>query len=97
MPFLAPPGIHFKVGKSELIAFFYKDSIAAKKAWLALDTIRLAPVSTDTATPWPKAPAAVRAGNLIAALLSDSPRTIERVRYALLAGLPAPDPAATKP
>ncbi|MDQ6612977.1 MAG: hypothetical protein M3Y64_11125 [Gemmatimonadota bacterium] len=90
VPFLAPPGIHFRVGKnSTLIAFFYADSLQAKKAWAALDTMRLGPAG-DTTSHWPKVPAPIRAGNLVAAFFSESPRQTERVRRALTAGLPAP-------
>ena len=91
VPFLAPPGIHFRVGKnSTLIAFFYADSLQAKKAWLALDTIRLGPAG-DTTLHWPKTPTPIRAGNLVAAFFSESPRQTERVRLALTAGLPIPE------
>ena len=89
--FLEPPGIHFRVGKnSTLIAFFYKDSLLAKKAWLSLDTLRLAPTG-DTTSRWPKPPTPIRAGNLVAVFFSESLRQTERVRLALTAGLPQPE------
>lgn len=89
--FLAPPGVHFRVGKTgKLIAFFYKDSIEAKKIWESLDTIRLSPKG-DTTSYWGTTTyKPIRSGNLIAAFTSESDRTTERVYLSLMAGLPAP-------
>lgn len=88
--FLSPPGIHYRIGKSStLVAFYYGDSIAAIKGWLALDTIRLAP-KADTLQPWPARPSAFRAANLIGALFSEKPEQIERVLRVFAGGLPAP-------
>lgn len=90
VPFLSPPGLHYQIGKSGLlIAFYFADSTTAKKSWLALDTIRLRPPS-DTSTPWPSPPSAIRSGNLVAAFFGTSATQIERIGLALRAGVPAP-------
>ncbi|MEO7359660.1 MAG: hypothetical protein ABI120_04980 [Gemmatimonadaceae bacterium] len=90
VPFLAPPGIHYQIGKNGLlIAFYFSDSVAAKKSWKALDTNRLMPKG-DTISPWPGAASPIRAGNLVVAFFGSSNTQIERVSLALRAGLPAP-------
>ncbi len=90
VPFLPPPGLHYQIGKSGLlIAFYFADSVSAKKSWGALDTLRLVP-PTDTATPWPSKPLTIRSGNLVAAFFGSSATQIERIGLALRAGVPAP-------
>ena len=90
VPFLAPPGLHYQIGKAGLlIAFYFADSASAKKSWLALDTLRLVPAA-DTGTPWPSKPLTIHSGNLIAAFFGSSATQIERIGLALRAGVPAP-------
>jgi hypothetical protein len=90
--FLKPAGVHYRIGKSsQLIAFYFADSIAALNAWKPLDTLRLAP-RTDSLSPWPMRPVPIRAANLVAVLLSENPAQIERVVAVFAAGLPAPRP-----
>ena len=93
--FLAPPGVHYRVGKSGMLtAFYFGDSVAAKKKWAELDTFRLVPKDdptvSDSLLPWGTRPAAIRAGNLLAAFTSTNPAQIERVLAVFAAGLPAP-------
>lgn len=90
VPFLAPPGIHYRIGKNGLlIAFYFADSVAAKKSWRDLDTLRLMPKG-DTTTVWPSLVSPIRSGNLVAAFMGTSNAQVERVSLALRAGLPAP-------
>ena len=90
VPFLSPPGLHYQIGKSGLlIAFYFGDSVTAKRSWLGLDTMRLVP-PTDTAMPWPSKPLTIRSGNLVAAFFGTSATQIERIGLALRAGVPAP-------
>lgn len=90
VPFLAPPGLHYQIGKSGLlIAFYFADSMSAKKSWLALDTLQLVPRG-DTAKPWPSAPFTIHSGNLVAAFFGTSATQVERITLALRAGVPAP-------
>ncbi|MBC8089532.1 MAG: hypothetical protein H7Z40_19885 [Phycisphaerae bacterium] len=92
LPYITPTGYHYKVGKTGLlIAFYYQDSLQAKAAWDALDTIRLVPPG-DTVTRWPGKPSAVRAANLVAAYFFASATQIERVQLLFQGGLPAPRP-----
>ena len=93
--FFSPPGIRYRIGKSGMLtAFYFADSIAAKKKWAELDTFRLVPTDDKTAAdsllPWGKRPASIRAGNLLAAFTSENPAQIERVVAVFAAGLPAP-------
>lgn len=88
--FLTPPGIHYRIGKNGLlIAFYFSDSVSAKKNWRELDTNRLMPKG-DTLSPWPSMVSPIRAGNLVVAFFGTSNAQIERVSLALRAGLPAP-------
>ncbi|MEO7999583.1 MAG: hypothetical protein ABI852_19175 [Gemmatimonadaceae bacterium] len=88
--FLPPAGINYRIGKSGLlIAFYFKDSVTAKKSWVALDTMRLMP-KTDTISPWPRTVSPIRSANVIVAFFGTSNAQIERVSLALRAGLPAP-------
>ncbi len=88
--YLSPPGLHYQIGKSGLlIAFYFADSVSAKKSWRALDTLRLVPPG-DTSQPWPSAPFTIHSGNLVAAFFGTSATQIERIGLALRAGVPAP-------
>lgn len=91
--FLEVPGVRYRVALTDtMLAFFFKDSIALKKAMTKLDTIRMTPAAvspTDTALPWPSLPNVIRSGNLLALYFAESPRQIERVRLAITAGAPA--------
>lgn len=90
VPFLAPPGIHYRIGKNGLlIAFYFSDSVSAKKSWAALDTNRLSPKG-DTTTVWPGVPSPIRSANVVVAFFGSNNAQIERVSLALRAGLPAP-------
>ena len=90
VPFLSPPGLHYQIGKAGLlIAFYLADSVSAKKSWVALDTVRLVPL-TDTVMPWPSKPLTIRSGNLVAAFFGTSATQIERIGLALRAGVPSP-------
>lgn len=90
VPFFAPPGINYRIGKNGLlIAFYFKDSVSAKKSWVALDTIKLRP-KTDTISPWPRTVSPIRSANVIVAFFGTSNAQVERVSLALRAGLPAP-------
>lgn len=91
--FLTPPGIHYRIGKNGLlVAFYFSDSVSAKKSWSALDTNRLSPPG-DTTTIWPGVPSPIRSGNLVVAFFGSNNAQIERVSLALRAGLPAPSRA----
>ncbi|MGV3710825.1 MAG: hypothetical protein ACO1Q7_18530 [Gemmatimonas sp.] len=85
---ITPPGLHYQIGKSGLlIAFYFPDTASAGNSWMALDTTRLMP-SPDTTKGWPSRPLAIRSGNLIAAFFGSSATQIERISFALGAGVP---------
>jgi hypothetical protein len=85
---ITPPGLHYQIGKSGLlIAFYFPDTASAGKSWASLDTTSLM-VSPDTSKGWPSRPLAIRSGNLIAAFFGSSATQIERIGFALRAGVP---------
>ena len=86
-PFLSIPGIVIALGDAELQAYVYPDTLALKRDYARMDTVRVAP---PTATiNWIKTPTLIRSNNLMAILLSNDETQIERVRNAIEAGLPA--------
>lgn len=90
VPFLDVPGVQYRVAATDtMVAFFFPDSVALKKAIAPLDSIRIAP-KTDTVSPWRSAPSVIRSGNLLALYFAHSERQIERLRLAITAGAPAP-------
>ena len=86
--FLSVPGVSYRVGGSALQVFLYADSTDRRRDMTALDSSRAAPAAA--AVDWPARPTLIASNNLLAILLSDSERHIERVQLALTAGLPAP-------
>jgi hypothetical protein len=94
LPFLSVPGVEYAIGaKTRLVAFFYDDSAAVARDLAPLDTVALRPAG-DTIGPWPMAPAPIRSANLLAVLLAETPRQVERIRLAITAGPPQPTRAA---
>jgi hypothetical protein len=86
-PFLSIPGVVIALGDAELQAYLYPDTIALKRDYARMDTVRVAP---PTATiNWIKTPTLIRSNNLMAILLSNDETQVERVRNAIEAGLPA--------
>ncbi len=81
--------IVYKLGKSRLEVFVYKDEASLAKDISGLDTILVAPLGV-AATPWEGQPVLVRSANLAAVLLDASPRQAERFSNALTAGPPQP-------
>ena len=90
VPFIAIPGVRYRVAMTDtMIAFFFRDSSALAKTFMALDTVRLAPRG-DTLSPWQARPNVIRSGNLLAVYFATSDRQVERLRLAITAGAPAP-------
>lgn len=96
VPFLTPPASTWSVSKVELRVFLYDSVAQADREALALDPIRVAPRGGSHA--WPAPATLVHSGNLIAVLLSENARQVERVQLALEAGPPQPEgPAMAQP
>jgi hypothetical protein len=89
VPYLATPGVRYRLGKSAtLAALFYADSAAGAADTAPLDPDRLTPRG-DSLGGWPSVPTEViRSANLIVVLLDASETQAERVRLALQAGAP---------
>jgi hypothetical protein len=95
VPYLAVPGVRYRVGRATvLVAFFYSDSAAAARDLAKLDTARLTPPG-DTLGAWPTVPVVIRSANLVAALLDASVTRAERLGLAITAG--PPQPSSTDP
>jgi hypothetical protein len=82
--FLTPPGAGWDVARVQLRVFLYDDPTLARREGLALDPFTVAP--RGQRHPWPAKATLVRSANLVAVLLSDNDRQIERVQLALEAG-----------
>ena len=92
VPFLTPAAASWTVSKVDLRVFLYDSVAQADREALALDPIRVAPRGGSYA--WPAPATLVHSGNLIAVLLSENARQVERVQLALEAGPPQPEGAA---
>lgn len=90
VPFLAVPGVRYKVGSvATLVAFIYPDSAALARDFAAIDTVRVA-AKGDTATAWPSVPVVVRSANLLVLVFDGSETQVERIQLAITAGAPQP-------
>jgi hypothetical protein len=98
LPFLTPVGQVWTVAKAELRVFLYDDPAQALREAQALDRIRVAPRGESYA--WPVPATLIQSGNMVAVLLSENDRQVERVQLALEAGPPqaeTPDSAPRPP
>jgi hypothetical protein len=86
---LSVPGQYFKLGRGDVHAFFYPDTLSASRDYGRLDRSTAAP--PGAATSWPTSPTLVRSLNLIVIFLSNSPGHSERVANGILGGLAPPD------
>ncbi|MGH7605041.1 MAG: hypothetical protein ACRENK_13735 [Gemmatimonadaceae bacterium] len=90
-----PPGfsVHptsYKVGRSTLEVFLYRDAKSLDKDWKELDSLTASPRGKPTA--WAAPPTLIRSANLAAVFLTESAEQAERLALAVTAG--APQPAA---
>ncbi len=95
--YLSVPGVRYKIGlTASMIAFFYRDSLAAAKDVTALDRFRLTPRG-DTIGAWASVPSLVIwSGNLVAVLFDVSATQLERIQLTIAAGAPQPLSEAAK-
>ncbi len=89
--YLRVPGVRYKIGRTaSMVAFFYRDSLAAAADVTELDRFRLTPRG-DTIGAWPSVPSEVIwSGNLVAVLFDASGTQRERIRLTIAAGAPQP-------
>lgn len=95
--YLSVPGVRYKIGlTASMVAFFYRDTLAAAKDVTTLDRFRLTPRG-DTIGAWKSVPSdVIWSGNLVAVLFDASATQIERIRLTITAGAPQPLSEAAK-
>ena len=88
----APSGIFpvagrtYALGSAQLHVYIFKSAKEREQAVAAVDTTTVS--RRGSAAPWPLAPTFITSNNLVAVLVSDNARQIERVQLAITAGLP---------
>jgi len=80
------PGTTYTLGAAELNVYLFPSAKEREAAIGAIDTVTV--VRGAGASPWSSAPTLITSNNLVAVLLSDNGRLIERVQNAITAGLP---------
>ncbi|HUQ84208.1 MAG TPA: hypothetical protein VM076_23860 [Gemmatimonadaceae bacterium] len=80
-------GTTYALGAAELNVYVFKSAKDRETASAAIDTVTV--TKTGGASPWTTPPTFISSNNLIAVLLSDNGRLIERVQLAITAGLPS--------
>jgi hypothetical protein len=81
------PGTTYTLGAAELNVYLFPSAKEREAAIGAIDTVTV--VRGAGASPWSSAPTLITSNNLVAVLLSDNGRLIERVQNAITAGLPS--------
>lgn len=80
-------GTTYTLGPAELNVYLFRSARERETAVAAIDSVGV--VRRGAAPPWPMAPTLITSNNLVAVLLSDNGRLIERVQNAITAGLPS--------
>ena len=81
-------GATLLLGKAELNVYIFPSARAREAAVAKIDTNTVAP--RGATAPWAMPPWLITSNNLVAVLVSDNGRLIERVQNAIRAGLPNP-------
>ena len=82
------PGTTYLLGKAELNIYIFRSARDREAAVAKIDTNTVAP--RGGTAPWSTSPWFITSNNLVAVLVSDNGRLIERVQNAVRAGLPSP-------
>jgi hypothetical protein len=80
------PGTAYALGAAELHVYLFPSAKEREVAIAGIDTVAVA--RRGSAASWPLAPTLITSNNLVAVLVSDNGRLIERVQNAITAGLP---------
>jgi len=80
-------GISYALGPAELHVYLFRSAKEREVAVSGVDTITV--TRGPGQSPWSMAPTLITSNNLLAVLLSDNGRLIERVQNAITAGLPS--------
>lgn len=81
-------GTRYQLGQAELNIYIFRSARDREAAVAKIDTNTVAP--RGGTAPWPMPPWFITSNNLVAVLVSDNGRLIERVQNAIRAGLPKP-------
>jgi hypothetical protein len=79
-------GTTYALGEAQLHIYLFKSGTEREKAIANIDTSTVS--RRGSASPWPLTPTLITSNNLVAVLVSDNGRQIERVQLAITAGLP---------
>ncbi len=79
-------GTSYALGAAQLHVYIFKSAKEREQAVADIDTTTVS--RRGTARPWPLPPTLITSNNLVAVLVSDNARQIERVQLAITAGLP---------
>jgi hypothetical protein len=79
-------GTTYGLGQAQLHVYIFKSAKEREQAIANVDTTTVA--RRGNASPWPIPPTLITSNNLVAVLVSDNGRQIERVQLAITAGLP---------
>ena len=80
-------GIEYALGPARLHVYVFETAQARESAVASIDTIAIAPRGKPAT--WPAPAWLITSNNLVAVLVSDNARLVERVQLALTAGLPS--------
>ena len=80
-------GTQYALGPAELHVYIFASAKDRAAAVAMIDTVRV--TRGAGASPWSMPPTFITSNNLVAVLLSDNGRLIERVQLAITAGLPS--------
>jgi hypothetical protein len=80
-------GVTYALGTAELNVYLFQTAREREAAIAEIDTTTV--MRRSGQSPWSTQPALITSNNLVAVLLSDNGRLIERVQNALTAGLPS--------
>ena len=80
-------GITYALGAAELHVYLFPSATERESGVAAIDTVTVTRGAGPS--PWSMQPTLITSNNLVAVLLSDNGRLIERVQNAITAGLPS--------
>lgn len=79
-------GTTYALGDAQLHIYLFKSATQREQAIAKIDTTTVS--RRGSASPWSLPPTLITSNNLVAVLVSDNGRQIERVQLAITAGLP---------
>ena len=79
-------GTSYALGAAQLHVYVFKSAKDRERAVAAIDTTTVSRRGSPSS--WPLPPTFITSNNLVAVLVSDNARQIERVQLAITAGLP---------